>query len=89
MTLHPRGTEPPMSHSADPARRLEEAQRTARACSHSKRLERPIAAALDAIVDFGEAVVDRSIQLEAGLAEVTKRIAALEMLEATRVRQNP
>ena len=80
---------PPTAGPVDAALHVEEALRIARACSHSKKLERPIAVALDAIVEFGKAVVDRSQQMEAEIADAKKRIAALEAHAATRVRLGP
>lgn len=88
MTLHPRGAEAPAGR-VDTALAIEEALRIARACSHSKKLERPIAAALAAIIELGKAVVDRSQQMEAEFDAAKKRIAALEAYEATRIRLSP
>ena len=89
MTLHPREAEAPAAVPFDAALHVEDALRIARACSHSKKLERPIAVALDAIVEFGKAVVDRSRQMEAELAEAKTRIAALETGAAAHVRPAP
>ncbi len=57
---------------------IEEALRTARAASHSRRLDTATAAAVEAIVAFGHAVVDRDREIERALADVRARLSALE-----------
>ncbi len=70
MTMHPTAVEP--------ARNLEDALRIARAASHSRRLDAATQAALDAIVAFGRAAVDRMLQIDVELDNARNRIAALE-----------
>lgn len=65
MTLHPRGRGDISSDVVETA--LDQALRIARACSHSRRLERPIAAAFEAQVALNAALVERLLHLEAAV----------------------
>lgn len=82
MTLHPHAPD------ADPARNVEALLRAARAASHERKLEAPIAKALAAIVEFGAAVVARSLQIEATMNAALARVAELEAKESLRVHRS-
>ena len=85
MTLHPHGCDP----APEPARGLEDAFRRARAASHSRRLDTAAQAALDALVAFDRAMLDRTLQLEAALEQAHVRIATLEAARLLAIRYDP
>jgi hypothetical protein len=66
------------AHEMGGSHSLEEAMRVARAASHSRRLDTATQAALDALVAFSKAVVDRIVRTDLELNEAQNRIAALE-----------
>ncbi len=86
MTLHPNGTETP---PLDPMRLLEDALRVARAACHSRKLDSATQSALDAIVQYGHAVVDLMRVRDAELSAFRTRMNTLEMLESQRVHSDP
>ena len=83
MTAHPHGVE------ANPYRDLEEALRIARAATHEHKLERPVAEAFKAIVDFGHAAVAAFRVQERDLNQARKDVATLQALASQRVHSDP
>lgn len=63
---------------ADPVRAVEEAVRVARAASHERRLEPPVARAFQAYDDALAAMIDLVRVRDREAAELRKRVARIE-----------
>ena len=71
--------EPPAPVETDPYRALEATVRTARASSHSRRLDPPIQAALNGLADALGAVVDLARVQQRKLDELAREIEGIEV----------